>query len=459
MQTLGLTNLSLGTQRIVDIIGSVTNLGREFTAGTTQTIDFSTEVPPESGPATYALTAYAGASLAGAILTVDTTTAAAGSITVRRTDSNGYRDYFVALTLTTTAGSYTAPNVSVSGIGADDGAATVYAFPISGGPRDGETVSITKAQIDALATNGSIGALTPSPVNLTTDADTDGNLDAGDIAEPGTAGVWVYRSGETPPAITTSLRDANGEIVASFTGAYTGLGTEATPIVQRESNGTAIMDSSGTQVDTSGVDVTDTFTTTQNPNQDLTTYTGQSGLSWTVRSATDAGQSIVIDPATSRLRAVQPLSGSREYYSRDTTPGVDSYAEALVRRGAKDGDTALQGQGIHLACALQPDNSGTGYVSLFLQNGQLWSLYRAVNGSLSQLATTPAGANWQNAGDQVLWGIQKVGSQISVLIDNVSVISLVDTAIASAGLPGLGANGGEPSGDLHEIINFKGGTS
>jgi hypothetical protein len=189
---------------------------------------------------TYSLvSAPAGYSIpAGATRRVATGTAADATLTIRGTDQYGRTvDVTEGVDLVTPTLSYSAGLLEAT-TGADDPDATAHSITITGGDYDGVAVNFTAAQIRAVASGRGLNVLVPNAPSLTTDTGTAGTLDAGDVAVPGRAGLWMYPAGQTAPTITTTLRDAGGQIQAPFTSWTQGTtGTAVTTILTRESDG------------------------------------------------------------------------------------------------------------------------------------------------------------------------------------------------------------------------------
>lgn len=241
------------------IVIPVTDFAREFASGIGNVVIALSGVgPAESGTASYAAVGAlpAWASLAGGNVTIDTGAAASGTLTLRRTDNNGVRD--LRLTLTMVAWSLTrvgaGPDFEFVN-GADDPGATTYALTLTGGPRDGQTISFTAAQIAALGVNAAHLAAVPV-IGLTTDTDSDGALDTSDVATLAAAAVRVWRAGETVPASTYQWRDAAGAIAGATGTSYTGSGSEATTVLLRETVGAVFADSATVPVGGAGTGVT-----------------------------------------------------------------------------------------------------------------------------------------------------------------------------------------------------------
>jgi hypothetical protein len=180
----------------------VTPWSRQFTAGIgSVVIDLATIGPAESGTATYALVgSLTGVSLAGKNLTVNTATAVDGTITARRTDDTGIRNLVLTLDIVTATIEVIA-EAAVVDVGQDDPPTTTYALAITGGAYGGQTVSFTRAQLAAIPSGQGRPVLAPV-IALTTDANSNGQLEAGDVATFTRAGLRVYPNGQTPPSIT-----------------------------------------------------------------------------------------------------------------------------------------------------------------------------------------------------------------------------------------------------------------
>ncbi len=199
---------------------TISEFAREFTIGIGNVvIDLTAVGPSPVGTTTYSLIGTpAGVSISGANLTIATGTAEDGTITVRRSDDTGLWDLVLTLTLVTASISVTADAAAVT-VGADDPGTTEYSFDITGGDFDGETLTFTKAQLMAVADARGLPVIAPE-VLLTTDADSDGELDPDDVAGLARPGLRVHPSGQSAPTITGQWHIdgvATGVTSSSFT--------------------------------------------------------------------------------------------------------------------------------------------------------------------------------------------------------------------------------------------------
>ena len=236
---------SLVTAAIASGAVPETTFALDFTEATgDEDIDLSAIGPAESGTASYALTPYAGASLVGGkTLRIDTGTAAAGTVTVRRSDDTGSRDLVLALTLVTASINGLTGQIT---IGDDTRSNAMISVDVTGGNYGGQTVNFTPA--DLSVPDGQAFNLIAPAVTLTTDADADGLLDDGDIATRVT-GLWGYPSAQTAPSISGQWYDQAGAITGETGATYTGDGAETASVFYRESDGTNAADSSPISVD------------------------------------------------------------------------------------------------------------------------------------------------------------------------------------------------------------------
>jgi hypothetical protein len=186
--------------------------------------------------------------------------------------------------------------------------------------------------------------------------------------------------------------------------------------------------------------VTDSFT--ESSDTTLASHTGSVGATWTKHPAAAYTSTATVDAATDR---VYPLAITA-YYASGVPPSADYYVQADFY--------AASIISVNAAIVGRMDTTADTMYLVRLNNGTVWELRKIVAGSATTLGSDSTAGNLPTVGNSKTVKLVMTGSTITVFVSGVSVISVTDTDITSAGKAGLRFSGTATSTTGFHIDNF-----